>query len=84
MATSRRRVVSEPSRPALHIVEAPVEEASPVTPVDRAEELVDRWTGLLAGWSRKVGQSVMKAGSRVKEEVEDVWAEAKSVSRPKA
>ncbi len=80
MATSKRSTAPKsPARPKLHLVDDAPEEtpAAGNSAVDRAEALVDR----LGEWGHKLGRSLLRAGARVKEEVEDVWAEAKSAAR---
>jgi hypothetical protein len=49
--------------------------------VEKAEEAVDR----LAAWVSDVtsvwGRRMLRAGSRIREEAEDFWAEAQSIRR---
>lgn len=42
--------------------------------VDRAEELIENWGERVGGW-------LATAAARVREEAEDMWAEAQSIRR---
>jgi len=49
--------------------------------VDRAEQMVDRLAEGVAGFTSRWGRRVLWLGTRVKEEAEDLWAEAQSIRR---
>jgi hypothetical protein len=49
--------------------------------VARAEQLVDRFSEKVAGFTSRWGRRVLWLGTRIKEEAEDVWAEAQSIRR---
>ena len=85
MSTTRRK--STGTAPKLHVVgdsEAhpdPEVVSADHSAVDRAEKVVDHWRESVAVWSSNVSHTVQRTSSRVKEELEDFWAEAKSLSR---
>ncbi len=47
----------------------------------RAEELVGQMSDQVATWSSKLGFQLLKGVARVREEAEDIWAEAQSLHR---
>jgi hypothetical protein len=47
----------------------------------RAEEIVDDATGRVDDWTDRVAKWTARAAERVREEVEDVWADAQSIRR---
>jgi hypothetical protein len=49
-------------------------DAGGLSDVDRAEELVEAWGERIGGW-------VAETTARVREEAEDMWAEAQSLRR---
>jgi hypothetical protein len=49
--------------------------------VARAEQLVDRFAERIAGFTSRWGRRVLWLGTRIKEEAEDMWAEAQSIRR---
>jgi hypothetical protein len=51
------------------------------THVARAEQLVDRFAEGIAGFTSRWGRRVLWLGTRIKEEAEDMWAEAQSIRR---
>jgi hypothetical protein len=53
-----------------------------VTPeVARAEELVDELTQNASVWARHAGLEILKRVALAREEAEDIWAEARALSR---
>jgi hypothetical protein len=49
--------------------------------VARAEEIVDRLAARAAEVTSVWGRRLLRAASRIREEAEDVWAEAQSIRR---
>jgi len=49
--------------------------------VARAEQIVDRMAERVAGLTSVWGRRVLWLGTRIKEEAEDMWAEAQSIRR---
>jgi hypothetical protein len=49
--------------------------------VDRAEQMVDKLAERVAGFTSRWGRRVLWLGTRIKEEAEDLWAEAQSIRR---
>jgi hypothetical protein len=49
--------------------------------IARAEQMVDRLAERVAGFTSTWGRRVLWLGARVKEEAEDMWAEAQSIRR---
>jgi hypothetical protein len=47
----------------------------------RAEEMVDRVAGKVAHFTAAFGRQLLRLGARVREEAEDMWAEAQSIRR---
>ncbi len=47
--------------------------------VARAEQIVDRFAERVAGFTSTWGRRVLWLGARIKEEAEDMWAEAQSI-----
>ncbi len=47
----------------------------------RAEELVTQMSDQVGTWSSKLSFQVLKGVARVREEAEDIWAEAQSLHR---
>jgi hypothetical protein len=53
-----------------------------ITPeVARAEELVDELTQNVSTWARQAGLEILKRAALAREEAEDIWAEARALSR---
>jgi hypothetical protein len=63
---------TSPKKPTTAVVKEPSD-----GPVQRAEQVVDAWAQRLSG----LLDSGLRVGSRLREELEDLWAEAKAVSR---
>jgi hypothetical protein len=51
------------------------------TSVDRAEEYVDRFAMQVATFTAFLGRKILHVASRVREEAEDLWAEAQNIRR---
>jgi hypothetical protein len=49
--------------------------------ISRAEQMVDRLAERVAGATSRWGRRVLWLGTRIKEEAEDMWAEAQSIRR---
>jgi hypothetical protein len=47
--------------------------------IRRAEEAVDRMAERLSRWFSTAGREVLRLGERIREEAEDMWAEASEV-----
>ena len=47
----------------------------------RAEEMVDRLAEKVAHFTAAFGRQILRLGARVREEAEDMWAEAQSIRR---
>ena len=47
--------------------------------MDRSEELVDRMAQHLSHYTSLAGLQILKAAARMREEVEDIWAEAQDI-----
>jgi hypothetical protein len=47
----------------------------------RAEEIVDHLAERLASYTRYLGTMFLRAAARLREEAEDIWAEAQSIRR---
>lgn len=47
--------------------------------MERSEELVDRMVQRLSYFAARAGYQVQKANARMREEVEDMWAEAQNI-----
>ena len=45
----------------------------------RAEEMVDRWSNNVSNFTSVWGRRLYRAAARVREEVQDFWAEAQSI-----
>ena len=60
--------------------------ASTAPPLDgpatqRAEQMVDEMAVRVGRWTSMAGHALVRWGARVREEAEDVWAEAQSLRR---
>jgi hypothetical protein len=49
--------------------------------VQRAEVLADRLGARVASFTTTIGRSLFRFGARVREEAEDIWAEAQNIRR---
>ena len=47
------------------------------TDLARAEELIDRAGATLGGWLERFNREVLRTTARAREELEDIWAEAR-------
>jgi tRNA U34 5-carboxymethylaminomethyl modifying enzyme MnmG/GidA len=52
-------------------------------PKERAEVLVDRMGQRVSNWASRTGFQVQRAAAFMREEVEDMWAEAQNIRRQK-
>jgi hypothetical protein len=59
--------------------EGPAPSVDPTTA--RAEEIVDRWAANVAEFTSVWGRRAYRAAERVREEAQDLWAEAQSIRR---
>jgi hypothetical protein len=69
-----KRREEKPGQPAISQAEEP---AKPVQ--ERAEKLVDAMGQRLGHFAAFVSRQIQKAAARVREEAEDVWAEAQNI-----
>lgn len=53
----------------------------PQPQVERAEEIVDRLAERVAHYTSVWGRQLWRASARIREEAEDLWAEAQSIRR---
>ncbi len=85
VATSFRKgpAQKEPSSPLSEGVSAPSSDAQALqagqSAMGRAEQVVDNVGGALGILSSVVGLRMRRVGARMREEVEDMWAEAQSL-----
>lgn len=54
---------------------------TPPPQVARAEEMVDRFADGVANFTSVWGRRLFRAAARVREEAQDLWAEAQSIRR---
>jgi hypothetical protein len=55
--------------------------AQPRDRMERAEEIVDRVSSWVGNMTSLWGKRLIRAGSRIREEAEDFWAEAQNIRR---
>jgi hypothetical protein len=55
--------------------------AEPRNRMERAEEIVDRVSSWVGNMTSVWGKRLIRAGSRIREEAEDFWAEAQNIRR---
>ncbi len=58
--------------------------AADPTPTERAEEMLARMERRVAPWTSNVRLSILRHAARVREEAEDMWAEAQSIREANA
>lgn len=59
----------------------PQEQAPGQLDTARAEELLDSVEGAVRQWTSAASLALLKRAARAREEMEDIWAEAQSLSR---
>jgi hypothetical protein len=77
-ASSRRSTCTSHSRDETNETE---DRQSAPAQLDRAGEVVDRLSKRIGEWANVATMQVVVAYARVREEAEDIWAEAQSIRR---
>jgi hypothetical protein len=60
---------------------APADPAAEATRTQRAEEIVDRLAVRVGNFTSVWGRRLLRVTSRIREEAQDIWAEAQSIRR---